>query len=652
VRVPDSPSARSSTRRFRFGGFELDASSGELERGGVKERLQEQPFQALLTLIEHAGDVVTREELRRHVWRDETFVDFDHGLNSIVARLREALGDSADDPAFIETLPRRGYRFLAAVEEMSRLASAAATVQSPPLVTTDSKVREASVELGRGPRETRRGSPRFGARWIAAIGLLVALVAGAYVARRSILSLMMIPPAGRARLAVLPFDNLTGDPDQQFFADGLHEEMIFRLGRMQPQQLAVVARTSVMPYRTAPKTLVAIARELHVDYVLEGSVRRAGERFRMTVQLIRAVDERHLWTESYDRAWKDMLAIQLDVGARVADSLAVELMPSYRAAVERDAKVSPNAYEHYLRGRFYWNQRARDFAPQLARAIEQFTLALAAEPDYALAYVGLADAYDSMAFSNPNYSRETYPKARDAVQRALGLDGRLASAHATLAWMTMHFEHDLVQAEQSFTRALELDPSDSLARFRYSHLLAVRGRLLEATIEAQTARQADPLSAPIADILAWYAYYRGADAQAFDRMREAADLEGSEMKFHEFAAYVHAVRGECAGAAAELGRLPLEADAFPRTTDAAFAVARCGDRGLAEDLRQQLVARRLAFPAAMVHFGRGETDAFYASLNRAIDALSPEPLYIGVDPAFVGERQDPRFQAALRQLGL
>jgi len=642
---------RPSTRRFRFGGFELDTGSGELERGGVKERLQEQPFQALLTLIEHAGDVLTREELRRHVWRDETFVDFDHGLNSIVARLREALGDSADDPAFIETLPRRGYRFLAPVEEMSHLAPADATVQSPPLVTTDSKVREPSEELGRGPRATQAGLPRFGARWIAAIALLVALVAGAYVARRSVLE-RIIPPAGRARLAVLPFDNLTGDADQQFFADGLHEEMIFRLGRMQPQQLAVVARTSVMPYRTAPKTLAAIARELHVDYVLEGSVRRAGERFRITVQLIRAVDEQHLWTESYDRAWKDMMAIQLDVGARVADSLALELLPSYRAAVERDAKVSPNAYEHYLRGRFYWNQRARDFAPQLARAIEQFTRALTAEPEYALAYVGLADAYDSMAFSNPNYSLETYPKARDAVQRALRLDGRLASAHATLAWMTMHFEHDLVQAERSFTRALELDPSDSLARFRYSHLLAVRGRLREATIEAQTARQADPLSAPIADILAWYAYYRGADAQAFDLMREAADLEGSEMKFHDFAAYVHAVRGDCPRAAAELSRFPLEADAFPRTTDAAFAVARCGDQGLAEDLRQQLVARRLAFPTAMVHLGRGETEAFYAYLNRAIDALSPEPLYIGVDPAFVGERQDPRFKSALRQLGL
>jgi TolB-like protein/DNA-binding winged helix-turn-helix (wHTH) protein/Flp pilus assembly protein TadD len=638
--------AHSSTpRRFRFGIFELDARSGELRRDGVKVRLQEQPFQALLMLIEHAGDVVTREELRRHVWRDETFVDFDHGLNSIVNRLREALGDSGESPVFIQTLPRRGYRFLAPVEEVSTTpAAAGAPVPPPPHVATAPVMPEV-VEMP-------HTAPRFGARGILMIAIVATLAGGAYLASRLIGARAVFPAVGQARLAVLPFANLTGDQEQQFFVDGLHEEMIFRLGRMQPQRLAVVARTSVMPYRDGSHTIAAIARDLDVDYVLEGSVRRAGERFRITAQLIRADDESHLWTETYDRGWTDLFAIQTDVGARVADSLAVELVPSYQAAVERDAKVSPQAYEHYLRGRFYWNQRTRDSSSQLARAIEQFKLAIAAEPDYALAYVGLADAYDSIVFSDPGFSQDEYPKAREAIHRALQLDQRLASAHATLAWMTMHFEHDWALAERAFGRALELDPSDSLARFRYSHLLAVRGRLPEAETEARAARASDPLSAPITNILAWYSFYGGADTQALQRMREAADLEGNQTRFHAFAAYVYAVRGDCDRAATELGRFPHAADTFPRTSEAAFALARCGDAMLAEGLRQELVARRMAYPAAMVHFGRGEMEAFYDWLNRAIDARSPEPLYIGMDPAFRRERQDPRLQAALRRLGM
>jgi TolB-like protein/DNA-binding winged helix-turn-helix (wHTH) protein/Flp pilus assembly protein TadD len=607
-------------------------------------RLQEQPFQALLMLIEHAGDVVTREEMRRHVWRDETFVDFDHGLNSIVNRLREALGDSAENPVFIQTLPRRGYRFLAPVEQVSLASVSSGPVEQPPPVSSAS----AMPEVAGKPHRVRR----VNARWIAVIALVAALVGGAYFTRRLIVPRALSRAAGPARLAVLPFDNLTGDQEQQFFVDGLHEEMIFRLGRMQPHRLAVVARTSVMPYRATSKSIAAIARDLDVDYVLEGSVRRANERFRITAQLIRADDESHLWTETYDRGWKDLFAIQTDVGARVADSLAIELLPSYQAAVERDATVNPEAYEHYLRGRFYWNQRARDPSSQLARAIEQFKLAIAAAPDYALAYVGLADAYDSIVFSDPGFGQDAYPKAREAIQRALQLDQRLAPAHATFGWMTMHFEHDWARAERAFRRGLELDPNDSVARFRYSHLLAIRGRLPEAEREAQRAREADPLSVPIADILAWYSFYGGADTEALRRMRDAADLEGSPTRFHGFAAYVYAVRAECDRAATELERLPNASDAFPRISEAAFAIARCGDAMPAEGLRQELVARRMAYPAAMVHLGRGEMEAFYDWLNRAIDARSAEPLYIGVDPAFRREWQDPRFQAALRRLGL
>ena len=475
--------------RYRFGRCELDVRSGELRRDGVTTQLQGQPLQVLVLLIERAGDVVTRAELQQHIWTDETFVDFEHGLNSIVKRLRDVLGDSAENSVLIQTVPRRGYRLLVAPEA---------------LPVTDSVDASSSAAKGARAFQASVAANRAATRWIFAAAFVVAVAAITYaVVRRAGRN---APPAARSvRLAVLPFENLTGRDDQQFFADGLHEELIFRLGRVQPRQLTVIARPSVMRYREAPKDVVAIGRELGVDFVLEGSVRQAGDRIRVTAQLIRATDQRHLWTDTYDRSWNDVLAIQADVGARVADSLAVELLPASQA-VASSGTVRPKAYEHYLRGRFYRNQRTRDPSAQLARAIEEFTAAIAEQPDYALAYAGLADSYNSIFFANPAVGDTPYASAREALRRALQLDPRLAPAYSTLGWMTLHFDRNLREAESAFDRALELDPTDSLTRFRRAHVLAIRGRMRDAEVEAEDARRSDPLSAPIADILGWLAY--------------------------------------------------------------------------------------------------------------------------------------------------
>jgi Tfp pilus assembly protein PilF len=412
----------------------------------------------------------------------------------------------------------------------------------------------------------------------------------------------------------------------------------------------VIARTSVIQYRDASKSIATIARELGVDFVLEGSVRQAGERFRITAQLIRAGDQSHLWTATYDRSWSDIFAIQSDVGARVADSLALELLPSSEAAVAH-GHVSPKAYEHYLKGRFYWNQRARDPSSQLNRAIEQFKVAIAEEPDYALAYAGLADAYNSIFFANPAQGSAPFANALAAIERALALDPQLASAYGTRAWMTMHFDHDWTQAERTFQRALDIDPGDPLIRFRHAHLLAIRGRVRAAEHDAEVARQLDPRSAPIANILAWFAYYRRDTDTALQRMAEAAELEGNPMRSRVFAAYLHSLNGDCDRARTELSELALDVETL-RMGEAAFAHARCSGRAAAEDVRQVLVAHRLTYSTAMFHFGRGEMAAFYEWLNRAIDERFPEPMYLATDPVFSRERQSPRFQAALRRLGL
>ena len=334
-------------RRYHFGPFELDPRSGELRGPGGLVRLQEQPLQTLLLLIERQGEVVTRDELRQRLWPDDTFVDYEHGLHAVVSRLRDALGDSSEKPAFIETLPRRGYRLLVAAEAVE--AQGGLVTQTTPLSVGRPSDTDSPARVAVAPEASpSRAAPAR--RWL--LVSISALAAAGIVA-----GWRMVPtrPTGlgrAARLAVLPFDNFTGDPDQQFFVDGLGEELTYRLGQIHPQHLAVIGRTSVQQYKHTPKTIAEVARDLRVDYVLEGSVRRAAPRVRITAQLIRGSDQSHVWTESYEQTWSDLLAIQKDIGARVAESLTLELVPAYQAQMDRDATVAAATYEQYLKGLF------------------------------------------------------------------------------------------------------------------------------------------------------------------------------------------------------------------------------------------------------------------------------------------------------------
>ncbi|MGH9330649.1 MAG: winged helix-turn-helix domain-containing protein, partial [Vicinamibacterales bacterium] len=396
----------------RFGVFEFDPRVGELRRRGLKVRVRGRPLDILAILLERRGEVVTREQLRERLWPADTFVDFDHGLNAAVNKLREALGDTAENPRFIETLPRRGYRFIAPVESLQKPVEVAAPVglTAGPLMDVVS------------PEVRSQAPPRSQTRWK---GIAIAATVAATVLTAAMWSGRSGPPAaapsGKVLLAVLPFENLSGTPDQDYFSDGLTDELIAQLGGLAPERLGVIARTSTLQYKAAKKDIGQIGRELGVAYVLEGSVRRAGDRVRITAQLIQVADQTHLWAERYDRDVADVLGIQSEVAMKVASSLAMEILAD-RSARAAPARVFP-AFETYMRGRFYREQVTED---SVRRAISHFERAIELDPNYAAAHAALADCHRLLAAPGWEVERpgDLLPRARTAADRALQIDPR------------------------------------------------------------------------------------------------------------------------------------------------------------------------------------------------------------------------------------
>ncbi|PYV51129.1 MAG: hypothetical protein DMG92_05335, partial [Acidobacteria bacterium] len=372
---------RLSRASVRFGAFELDQDAGELRREGTKVRLQEQPLQILQILLEQPGKVILREELRKRVWPSDTFVDFDHGINNAIKRLREALGDVAETPRYIETLPRRGYRFIGITEY-----------------------------------------PRHGTA-------------------SSILS-----------LAVLPLENLSRDPEQEYFADGLTEALITSLAKI--SAIRVTSRTTAMHYKGVHRPVPELARELGVDAVVEGAVLRSGERVRISVQLIEARTDQHLWAESYNRDLRDVLELQTEVARAVAREIQVKMTPSEQEQLARVHPVDAQAYEAYLKARYYWNKRTGE---GFRRGAEYFERAIERDPSYAAAYAGLADCASSAGFWGLTSPSDGCGKAKAAARKSLEIE-ETAEGRTSLAIAILHYDFDIVAAEQEFRRALELNP--------------------------------------------------------------------------------------------------------------------------------------------------------------------------------------------------
>ncbi len=485
---------------LRIGGCEFNPKTGELRRGGVDVTLPPQPAKLLTLLVNRAGDLVTREELREHIWGQETFVDFEHRLNVCIKQIREALGDEAELPTYIETLPRRGYRLVAPVDS------------GPPMRTGTTPVSVPAVPA----RLPRRGA------WMAVAIVAVALVATGYLARERFWPKAQ-PAAGRVMLAVLPFENLTGDPEQEYFSDGLTEEMITELGRLQPERLGVIARTSAMAYKKKGGDVRGIARDLGVDYVLEGSVRREGERVRISAQLIAARDQTHLWAESYERDVGGILSVQKDVAGAIARQIELNLTPQQQERLALARPVNPEAQEAYLKGRFYWNKRTED---GLRKALDYMNQAVLKDPTYALAHAGLAEVYvvTVARISILMPPSEGYAKAKVAARRAMELDPTLAEPHAALASVLEDYDYDWAGAEAEYKRALELNPNSATVHHWYGLFLIYHGRWKEARSHLELARKLDPLS-PMIQTSIGELYEHAQSDRAIEEYNKALEID-------------------------------------------------------------------------------------------------------------------------------
>ena len=654
--MPEAPTSTSTplSQYFHFGTFEVDLRQRELRKQGLKVKLQDKPFKMLALLLEQAGEVVTREDLRRWLWPSDTFVDFDANLNTTLNKLRRALGDSADNPLFIETLPRHGYRFIAPVEAVATVAThiqpPEAPTATPPRQTTS--LDSSAIPRRHGLWDWMRSHAVIGSAIMLAVSASLLLIIRWAVSRPS------LPPSDTTKtmLLVLPFEDLSADSGQEYFADGLTDEIITELGHLRPDRLGVIARTSAMQYKHARKPLRDIARDLGVDYVLEGSVMRATGGVRVTARLIQVRDLTELWTQSYERATPNVLDLQRDVVDRIAQSLAIELLPSASAPRGRTAAVNPEAYEAYLKGRYYWNKRTPD---GLQKGLSYFQQAIKIDPQYAQAYAGLAESYlvaagweDWMAPWS-----EALPKAREAAKRALEIDGSLGSAHATLAYIIWEEELDSRRAEEEFRRAIELDPGYATAHQWYAEFLAGMGRHQEALAESTTALKLDPLSLIINAEVGYVYYYARKYDETIDACRKTLEMDPNFPPAHVFLSWAYVQKGLLKQAVEER-ETALVLDGMDKEKAAGFSRAfehggLSGARRWAlEQMRPQGSEYVTPYGAAVLCAGLVERDQAFHWLEECVRRHDTGLRWIKVDPKLDPLRSDPRFNSLLYRLHL
>ncbi len=567
------------SRRFRFDCFEVDLSSGRLYKRGLRVGLREKSFQVLALLLEHPGEVVTREELQRRLWREEVFVDFDNNLNTAIGRLREALGDSAERPRFIETLPKRGYRFIAPVEPCGRPAE--------------------------------------------------------------------------PRLAVLIFENLNHDPEQDYFAEGMSDALITELGTI--RGLRVISRQSVLRFKDTKKSLPEIARELNVDAFVEGCALHSGNRVRVSAQLVRADPEQHLWAQSYECEMSDALAVQGRIAHRVAEAVEAALTPKDVARLARPRSVNSQAHLAYLKARHHWGAWTKE---GIEKALRYLGEAIQADPDFAPAYSMLSYCMTVLGFWGHVSQKEAYAKAKGAALKALALDDLLCDAHTALGVVNWFGEWDLAGAEREFRRALEINPSSEFAHLMHANFLVIvrrdRDRALEA---AGRALDLDPLSVNTNFEVAWILVFAGEYGKAIDQSLRTLELYPDSHFAQQTLGWAYIGLSDYGSAEKAFQEaVELTPDTYS-VSSLAYVFARTGRRAAAEALLADLLKKSETevvpeICVALVYGGLGDRDRAYQLLEKCYQERHPQLFWLPCQPGYFWLRDDPRFAALLRKMNL
>jgi TolB-like protein/Tfp pilus assembly protein PilF len=568
--------------RVRFEAFELDLARCELRRAGNPVHIPPQPLKVLALLAGRAGQLVTREEIRQGIWNADTFVDFEQGLNFCIRQLRSALGDTAEAPRFIETVPRRGYRFVAPLRD-----------------------EPAATE--------------------------------------------------RVMLAVLPFQDLSGEADGDYFSDGLTEEMIAQVGRLNPQRLRVTARTSAMHYKHTDKSIGAIGSELGVSHVLEGSVRRSAGRVRITAQLVLVADQTHVWAETFDRRMDDILELQSEIARAIATRIGVQLTPDARGPLTAARTVDPRVYEAYLKGRYFWKKRSRD---ALAKSVRLFTEAVELDPHYAPAYTGLADVRLTELDYNYLPPRDAFALADRVLLEALRLDNTLAEAHTSLGHLRLH-QFEWEAAERHFLRAIALHAGYDTAHFYYANLLAAFGRFDEAVAEADRSLVLDPMSANTQQNRQFVLYLARRYDEAIEQSLETLEMDAGYTGIHYSLGLVYERQGQYDRAIEAFEKVAARPHNRGTTVLAAvgFTHARAGRCAPAARILEKLEAAARSdyvssYDLALLHMALGNHDEAASRLARACDEHASFMPFVNVDARFDELRSNARFRAVVQRIGL
>jgi TolB-like protein/DNA-binding winged helix-turn-helix (wHTH) protein len=626
------PAPASTSKIVRFGVFELDLQRAELRKQGIKVKLQEQPLKVLQVLLENPGQIVSRDELRQRVWPANTFVEFDQGLYSAMARLRDVLGDSSDNPRFIETVAKRGYRFIAPV--------------SPPVPSIASEITKPTMPDQQG---LRRHSLRT---WISS--LLAGLVGGALL----LVIVFTFDIAGAREwlrnrttpirsIAVLPLENLSRDPEQEYFADGMTDELITTLAQM--GTVRVVSRTSVMRYKKISEPAAQVGRELNVDAVVEGTVERSGNRVRIRVQLIQAASDRHLWAQTYDRDFGDALALETEAAGDIVREIQSGLSPPQKLRWAAVRKVDPEAYEAYLKGLYFSNKRS---AAGFTRAIEYFNQAIAKDSGYAAAYSGLSDALLGEIFTGTP-AEKVREKATLNAQKAIELDPFSAEAHNSLGGIREFWDWDWSAAEKEYRRAIELNPNFAAGHQDYALFLAFQGRFEQAIAEAQRSQDLDPLSPFVRTTFCLDLGVARRYAEAVQKCRQALELDPNFRHAHGNLVGIYIAMGKNEQGVEEYEKVASLSERPPAEIAGIWdAFERDGIKGFWRKVLEESKKEGDGVEVASLYSLLGERDQAMLWLEKAYRQRSPIIEFLKEASEFDNLRSDPRFRELLRRVGL